>query len=123
MKKITLTILMSMMVWATATAQEKPVLERQGKDLVKATYYYEGSEQIKQTGYFKEGKPHGKWLGFTPQGEIQQDGLYREGVKEGTWLMWSFDRELLYVIEYNQGQLEQKSQWALEQRDLVAGSK
>lgn len=89
-------------------AQEvKPKLEAVGQ-LVKATYYYDNG-QIQQEGFFKEGKPEGKWAAFDVNGNKKSIGEYAEGTKTGKWFFWN--DAVLSEVDYSESRIAVVKNW------------
>lgn len=115
-----LAVLMVMLiVSATAFAQESATYTKEG-DLIKVTHYYEGTELVKETGFFKDGVSHGKWVQYNQEGEVQIEAFYNNGKKTGTWFVWTNDGEGLYQLAYENNYLVKSHKWAIEERDLLA---
>ena len=87
--------------------QEKPVLEKYGK-LVKATYKNDKGNVI-QTGFFKDGKPHGEWTVFNEKGERTTTAFYDEGKKVSTWFFWNDNS--LNEVEYENSEVANVTNW------------
>mgnify|MGYP003617241329 CR=1 FL=1 len=88
MKKVVIAVVL--LVSSLSFAQEvKPKLEVVDQ-MVKATYYYDNG-QVKQEGYYLDGKLHGKWVAFNEDGTKQSIGEYNKGAKSGKWFFWSED--------------------------------
>jgi len=79
-----LIILAILLIGGSAICQQiSPKLEAVG-ELVKATYYFDNG-QVQQQGYFKDGKPDGKWTAFDQEGSKISVGSYVNGIKTGKW--------------------------------------
>lgn len=86
-------------------------------NLVKATYYYENGT-VKQEGFYKDGKVHGKWVAFNEKGEKAAIGEYNKGEKTGKWFFW--DTNLLNEVDYTNSKVAEVKKWqkdALVQRN------
>lgn len=57
-------------------------------NIVKATYYYDNGN-VKQEGFYKDGKLHGSWTSFNENGTKQSMGEYANGMKAGKWFFWT----------------------------------
>ena len=80
MKKVVIAVVL--LVSSLSFAQEvKPKLEVVDQ-MVKATYYYDNG-QVKQEGYYLDGKLHGKWMAYNEDGTKQSIGEYSKGAKTG----------------------------------------
>jgi len=65
----------------------EPEYEIQG-NLVKATYFHDNGK-VKQVGFYKDGKVHGKWASFAENGAKISLGTFNNGEKTGKWLFWN----------------------------------
>lgn len=94
----------------------EPKYEIQG-NLIKATYFHDNG-QIKQEGFYKDGKVHSKWVSFSEAGEKIAIGEYNHGVKIGKWFFWN--QNSLNEVDYNNSQIAEVKKWskdAIVQRD------
>lgn len=64
--------------------------------------FYPGGS-VREIGYLKEGKMHGKWVLWNESGARQGVANYQTGKKVGTWQIWDYQGELVYTIKYAQG--------------------
>ncbi|MEO8234291.1 MAG: membrane-binding protein [Flavobacterium sp.] len=107
-KYIMLTVLMlSGVIFAQPI---EPKYEIEG-NLVKVTYYHDNG-QIKQTGFYKDGKVQGKWVSFTEIGEKLSQGEYNQGVKTGKWFFWN--QNTLNEVDYSNNQIAEVKKWSKE---------
>jgi antitoxin component YwqK of YwqJK toxin-antitoxin module len=91
------------------SAQEaKPKHEIQDK-MVKSTYYYNNG-QVKQTGFYKDGKPHGTWVGYNADGTKQAMGEYDHGRKVGKWFFWT--GSTLSEVDYSNSKVKDVKTWS-----------
>lgn len=106
MKKyiVSVAVLFSVVLHAQET---QPKLEAVGQ-LVKATYYYDNG-QIQQEGFFKEGKPEGKWAAFDVNGNKKSIGEYTEGAKTGKWFFWN--DTVLSEVDYSDSRIAAVKNW------------
>jgi antitoxin component YwqK of YwqJK toxin-antitoxin module len=79
----------------------QPKLEAYGT-MVKATYYYENG-QIRQDGYFKEGKLDGQWVSYDEKGNKEAVAEYSNGVKTGKWIF--LGDKMLSEVNYEKGNI------------------
>ena len=82
MKNLMLIVLF--LVSSIVISQDKPKLENVDDDQVKATYCYENGN-IKQVGYFIDGKLEGKWISYSEEGNVVAIAQYKNGKKHGKW--------------------------------------
>lgn len=113
------TLMVMLIVSATAFAQESATYTKEG-DLIKVTYFFDGTDQVKETGFFKDGVSHGKWVQYNQDGEVQIEAFYNEGKKAGTWFVWTDDGKGLYQLAYEDNYLVNSHKWSIEQRNLLA---
>ncbi|SFW39189.1 hypothetical protein SAMN02927921_01472 [Sinomicrobium oceani] len=109
MKNIALiaALLVSGFMFAQQT-EVKPVLEKEG-NLVKATYFHDNGK-IAQTGYYKDGKPHGNWKAFNEEGEKIAAGTYDQGKKVGKWFFWTPDN--LNEVNFENSEIVSVTKWS-----------
>ncbi|WP_372920271.1 toxin-antitoxin system YwqK family antitoxin [Salegentibacter sp.] len=113
MKKIKSLITIALLVaGGSVMGQEipEPVFEKDG-ELIKGTFYYEDGN-IKQEGTYKDGKLHGEWISYNPQGEKEAIAEYTYGKKTGKWFFWSNDR--LTEVNYNDNRIAKVNSWKSE---------
>jgi len=80
-------------------------------NLVKATYYYDNG-QLKQEGFYKDAKPHGKWASFNEDGSKQAIGEYADGQKTGKWFFWN--KATLSEVDYSNSRISDIKNWKQE---------
>lgn len=78
-------------------------------NMVKATYYYDNG-QVKQEGFYLDGKLHGKWISYTETGARQTMGEYENGAKVGKWFFWS--GESLSEVDFSKSKIESVKKWS-----------
>ncbi len=88
----------------------EPKLEAHG-NLVKATYFYENG-QVRQTGFFKDGKLEGQWVSYDVAGNKKSVAEYAAGKKVGQWLHWN--EAGLAEVSYDNNKLESVKTWKQE---------
>ncbi|GLB53450.1 hypothetical protein NBRC110019_24910 [Neptunitalea chrysea] len=108
MKKLVFTLAM-VFTLAGFAQQEKPQLEQQG-DVVKATYTNDKGA-ITQTGYFRDGKPHGEWVAYNDNGKEVARATYDEGKKVSTWFFWT-DKHSLSEVEFVNNEVKNITKWS-----------
>lgn len=100
-----------MLVSALVSAQEgQPKLEAVGH-IVKATYYHENG-QIRQQGYFRDGKADGKWVAYDANGNKKSIGEYALGQKTGKWFFWN--DSMLSEVDYSNSRIASVQNWKQE---------
>ncbi|WP_297334307.1 membrane-binding protein [Flavobacterium sp.] len=115
MKKIIIAALM--LSAGVLSAQEiKPKYEVVNQ-MVKATYYYDNGN-VKQEGFYKDGKLHGKWISFNEDGTKQALGEYENGIKTGKWFFWN--NVTLNEVDYTDSRVADVKTWS---RDAVVLNK
>lgn len=106
MKKI-MTAAFFVFALALSAQEIEPKFEKQG-DLVKGTFYFDNG-QVSQEGTYKDGKLHGKWVAYNPDGKKISEARYKKGKKEGTWFFWT--EEKLVQVEYEDSQIAKVINW------------
>ena len=86
--------------------QEAKKKDLQG--LTEVTYFHSNGE-IAQTGFLKEGKPHGEWTQYDPKGLKIASGSYKNGKRQGKWLFWNYDT--LDEVTFNDNKVERITKW------------
>ena len=79
-----ITIVLGLLFSAGVVLGETKGSTKENENLVKATYFYEDGT-IAQTGYFINGRPHGKWKLYNTEGKKIGKGKFQEGKKTGKW--------------------------------------
>lgn len=102
-------ILFAVLFSVSLLAQDeiKPKYEIEG-ELVKATYYHDNGE-VAQTGYYLDGKVHGEWKAYNPEGKKIAMGNYEQGEKVGKWFFWSDQK--LSEVNYEDSRLASVTTW------------
>jgi antitoxin component YwqK of YwqJK toxin-antitoxin module len=109
MKKIILAgLLLSACVVSAQKVEPKYEVESQ---MVKATYYYDNG-QVKQEGFYKDGKLHGKWVAYNEDGSKQAMGEYNHGAKAGKWFFWN--QAALNEVDYSNSRIADIKKWSQE---------
>lgn len=97
-------VLISGMIFAQ---ENKPKLEIVG-NMVKATYHYENG-QVKQEGFYKNGKLQGQWVSFDNQGNKLAIAEYDNGQKVGKWFFWT--DSVLSEVNYSDNRVASVKNW------------
>jgi hypothetical protein len=100
------TMLMSGMIFAQNTAV-KPKLEAVG-NLVKATFLYDDG-QVKQEGFYENGKLQGKWVSYDVNGNKTAVAEYNKGQKVGKWFFWN--DSILSEVDYSDNRVAAVKNW------------
>jgi antitoxin component YwqK of YwqJK toxin-antitoxin module len=109
MKKIV--IVAALLVSGVFFAQEvKPKFEVVDS-MVKATYYFDNG-QVKEEGFYLEGKLHGKWVSYTESGIKQTIGEYESGSKVGKWFFWN--ENSLNEVDFSNSRIAEVKTWSKE---------
>ena len=93
----------------------EPKYEIEG-NLVKATYYYDNG-QIKQEGFYKDGKVHGKWVSYNEAGSKISLGEFTDGAKTGKWFFWNDNS--LNEVDYSDSRIAEVKKWSAKTETLV----
>lgn len=99
-------MLITGMIFAQSTAV-KPKLEAVG-NLVKATYLYDNG-QVKQEGFYKDGKLQGQWVSFDANGNKTAVAEYNKGQKVGKWFFWN--NSVLSEVDYSDNRVAAVKNW------------
>lgn len=78
-------------------------------NMVKATYYYDNG-QVKQEGFYLDGKLHGKWVSYNENGVKQTMGEYDKGNKVGKWFFWSTNS--LNEVDFSESRIVEVKKWS-----------
>ncbi|MFC5048060.1 toxin-antitoxin system YwqK family antitoxin [Aquimarina hainanensis] len=107
MKRIitSITLLCSVALFAQET---KPTFEKQG-DLIKGTFYHDNG-QVRQEGFYKNKKLHGKWVSYDATGKKISMGQYNNGIKTGKWFFWNEDK--LSEVNYTDNKIASATTWS-----------
>jgi len=102
----------------TLSAQENiaPQLEKQG-ELIKASFFHDNGK-IAQTGFLKDNKRHGSWVGYNRSGKKIAMGYFKSDKKNGQWFFWKGD-ELIEVI-YEDNKIVNVMEWNTPKNKLIA---
>ena len=107
MKKLAIAVVL--LVSSLSFAQEvKPKFEVVDQ-MVKATYYYDNG-QVKQEGYYLDGKLHGKQVDYNEDGTKQSIGEYNKGLKTGKWFFWS--DASLSEVDFSDSRIAEVKKWS-----------
>lgn len=88
----------------------KPKFEVEG-EMVKATYFFDNG-QIKEQGYYLDGKLHGKWISYNEDGSKQTMGEYDKGMKTGKWFFWNTNA--LNEVDFSNSRIADVKRWSRE---------
>lgn len=109
MKKIvvTMVILVSSFTMAQKVSPKFEVVD----NMVKATYFY-STNQIKEEGFYLDGKLHGKWTAYNEDGTKQVSAEYNKGKKTGKWFFWN--ENILSEVDYANSKITSVKKWRKE---------
>ncbi|SHI93866.1 toxin-antitoxin system YwqK family antitoxin [Flavobacterium haoranii] len=108
MKKVM--IVAVLLVSGVMFAQVEPKFEVVDQ-MVKATYYHDNG-QIKEQGFYLDGKLHGKWSSFNEDGTKLTMGEYSNGMKTGKWFFWN--ENSLSEVDYSNSRIADVKKWSRE---------
>jgi antitoxin component YwqK of YwqJK toxin-antitoxin module len=91
------------------SAQEVKPKYEVANQLVKATYYHDNGT-VKQEGFYKDGKLHGKWISYNENGTKQAMGEYVDGEKSGKWFFWN--NTTLTEVDYSDSRIAEVKKWS-----------
>lgn len=98
----------------------KSEYEKRG-DRVAVTNYHENG-QIKETGFFKNGVPEGKWESFGTDGVKTAEVTYVNGQRHGEFRVWDQFENAYIEMRYNHGQVVAANRY-LKQTDFAVKDK
>jgi hypothetical protein len=105
-------LLITGMIFAQNT-NVTPKLEVVG-NLVKATFLYDDG-QVKQEGFYENGKLQGKWISYDINGNKTAVAEYNKGKKVGKWFFWN--DSVLSEVDYADNRVASVRNW---KRDAIA---
>ena len=107
MKKI---IVAGMLLFAGVLSAQsvKPSHEIEN-NIIKSTYFYDNGN-VKQSGYYKDGKLHGSWVAYNEDGTKQSMGEYVNGQKTGKWFFWT--GAVLNEVDYSNSRIADVKKWS-----------
>ena len=73
-------------------------------NLVAVTHYYQDGT-IKETGFFKDGTPDGKWLAYAEDGTKISELHYENGVRHGEFRSWDRFAHTYLEMHYVNGEV------------------
>ncbi len=73
-------------------------------ELVAVTNYYK-SGSVKETGYFKDGVPEGKWVTYAEDGSKTAELSYTNGKRHGEFRVWDEFANAYVEIHYANGEI------------------
>ncbi|MFT4981670.1 MAG: antitoxin component YwqK of YwqJK toxin-antitoxin module [Bacteroidia bacterium] len=79
-------------------------------DLVAVTHYYE-SGMVKETGFFKNEIPEGKWETFSEEGTKTAELNYQEGKRHGEFRVWDEFASTYTEMHYSNGDVVVANKW------------
>lgn len=109
MKKLVImsVLLASGMMFAQEVEPKFEVVDQ----MVKATYYHDNG-QVKEQGFYLDGKLHGKWVSYNEDGTRQTTGEYENGKKVGKWFFWN--ENSLNEVDFNNSRVADVKKWSRE---------
>ncbi|MFP5437392.1 MAG: toxin-antitoxin system YwqK family antitoxin [Bacteroidia bacterium] len=78
-------------------------------NIIKTTYYYDNGN-VKQTGFYKDGKLTGAWVAYNEDGTKQSMGTYDNGQKVGKWFFWTGVN--LTEVDYANSRVAEVKKWS-----------
>ena len=82
----------------------------QNGDLVEVTHFYVDGT-VKETGFFKNGVPEGKWQTFDENGQKTAELNYKNGKRHGEFRIWDMYTHTYTEINYADGQALATNKW------------
>lgn len=90
-------------------------------ELVAVTNYYENGD-VKETGYFKDGIPEGKWETYAKDGSKTAELSYVDGQRHGEFRVWDEFDNAYIEMRYNHGKVVSANRY-LKQTEFAAKDK
>lgn len=66
--------------------------------------YYANSNQLKSVGHYQNGKYHGFWKFYYPNGTLRQEGHFEAGIRHGFWKFYGQNGKLLQEGHFVHGE-------------------
>lgn len=66
---------------------------------------YDEYGKVLHTGNIVDGKNHGKWIWYYPNGKKKMEGTFNKGVREGNWITYNPDGSVKLESNYNNDKL------------------
>lgn len=67
-------------------------------------------ERLVSSMHFSDGKPHGPYRAFYPDGNLREEGLFAAGLRQGKWNSWFPNRNIRSHRNYADGRLDGQQQ-------------
>lgn len=129
MKVLVMNLMMLVSVVAVAQNKAKTTYEdgsvkseyvKKG-ELVAVTNYYENGS-VRETGFFKDGIPDGKWERFGADGVKMAELTYSDGQRHGEFRVWDRYENAYIEMKYNHGEVVSANRY-LKQTDFAVKDK
>jgi antitoxin component YwqK of YwqJK toxin-antitoxin module len=109
-------MLVSTLSFAQSTAQvnyesgelKSSYVQKHG--LVEVTHFYQNGA-VKEIGFFKNGIPEGKWLGFAENGQKTAELNYKNGKRHGEYRSWDLYANTYTEMNYADGKAMAANKW------------
>lgn len=121
MKMLIIAILASTVGFAQSVNYDNGSVKSEYKkdgDLVAVTNYYENGA-VKETGFFKDGIPEGKWETFAEDGAKTAELTYQDGKRHGEFRVWDEFANTYTEMHYANGDVIIANKW-VKQEDFAA---
>jgi hypothetical protein len=103
-------LIASMMMFAGVVfAQDNNAQHVVVDQMVKSTFYFENG-QVKQEGFYKDGKVHGQWISYDINGNKVSMGQFENGIKTGKWFFWTGSD--LSEVDFTDSRIAQVKKWS-----------
>jgi antitoxin component YwqK of YwqJK toxin-antitoxin module len=84
--------------------------------------YFTSNGKLLESGYYKNGQKHDKWIRYTSTGNISAIAFYKLGKKHGTWLVYDDNGRKRFELNYENG--NKTGMWtSWNEEGLVTGTK
>lgn len=80
---------------------------------VKVTHYHQNGA-VRETGFFKNEVPDGKWETFSENGTKTSEINYRNGARHGEFRVWDNFSDSYMEVNYADGKMVSANRWVKE---------
>lgn len=84
---------------------KQPEILKVDDGLYKVTYFHPNGN-IKETGYFKDGKVHGKWISYAENGTKTAMATFNSGKKVGKMRLWDENGEVISIVDFDNREIK-----------------
>lgn len=85
--------------------ERQPEIIKIEQGLYKITYFNPNGK-ISETGFFKDGKAHGKWCSYDYYGNKISSVTFVDGKATGKMRMWDQNGDVISIVDYNKKEIK-----------------